>query len=296
MQTNKKLTATIAAIAASTIYGLSFMSTRLSLRETSPTMLLGVRFLLAFLCMNIVIALSGSRLHLKGKPVGRFLLLGLCQPVLYFIAETEGVRLTTSSFSGIMISLIPVVTAVFAAIFLKQKLSLQKILWILCSVIGVFIISSAQRESGAVKAEGILCLLGAVFAAAVFGIVSISLADAFSSIERTYIMMLMGCVVFTGRALLTEGTAFGTQFLQVATNPRAILPILYLSVLSSVVAFFCQNYSITYLGATRAATFSNITPVVSVIAGVLILHEPFSALYILGIVLILLGVYMVNRD
>ena len=109
-------------------------------------------------------------------------------------------------------------------------------------------------------------------------------------------MMLMGCVVFTGRAILTEGATFGTQLLQVLTNRNAILPILYLSVLSSVVAFFCQNYSLTYLGATKAATFSNITPVVSVIAGVLIMKEPFSLLYIAGILLILLGVYMVNRD
>ena len=296
MQPNKTIPATIAAIATCTIYGLSFMSTRLALQEVSPTILLGVRFLLAFLCMNLVIAFSKNKIRLKGKPVCRFLLLGLSQPVIYFISETEGIRLTNSSFSGIMISLIPVVAAALSAIFLKNRLKADKILWILCSVLGVVVISTAQRGSGTVEFKGILCLLGAVFAASVFSILSISLADAFSSLERTYVMMLMGCVVFTGRAILTEGATFGTQLLQVLTNRNAILPILYLSVLSSVVAFFCQNYSITYLGATKASTFSNITPVVSVIAGVLIMKEPFSLLYIAGIMLILLGVYMVNRD
>ena len=146
------------------------MSTRLALQETSPTMLLGVRFLLAFLCMNLVIAFSKNKIKLKGKPIGRFLLLGLSQPVIYFISETEGIRLTNSSFSGIMISLIPVVTATLSAVFLKNKLKVEKILWILCSVLGVFIISTAQRGSGTVEFKGILCLLFAVFATSVFSI------------------------------------------------------------------------------------------------------------------------------
>ena len=80
------------------------------------------------------------------------------------------------------------------------------------------------------------------------------------------------------------------------TDPNVLLPVLYLSVLSSVVAFFCQNYATPYLDATRVNVFSNITPVVSVLVGALLLHEPFSLIHIPGIALILLGVYMVNKN
>ncbi len=59
-------------------------------------------------------------------------------------------------------------------------------------------------------------------------------------------------------------------------------------------AFGLLNYSVTYLDAATATVFSNIIPVVSLLAGVLMLGEPFSAAYLLGVVLILLGVYKVN--
>ena len=75
-----------------------------------------------------------------------------------------------------------------------------------------------------------------------------------------------------------------------------LLPVLYLSLLSSVVAFGMLNYSVTYLDAAKVTVFSNIIPVVSLVAGVLVLGEPFSAVYLVGVVLILLGVYKVNAE
>ena len=57
-----------------------------------------------------------------------------------------------------------------------------------------------------------------------------------------------------------------------------------------------MNYAMTYLEVNRVVVFANITPVVSVIAGVLFLGEPFSAIFLVGIILILLGVYMVSKE
>ena len=51
----------------------------------------------------------------------------------------------------------------------------------------------------------------------------------------------------------------------------------------------------TYLEVSRAVVFTNITPVVSVIAGTALLGEPFSAVYLIGMILILTGLVMVNR-
>ena len=75
-----------------------------------------------------------------------------------------------------------------------------------------------------------------------------------------------------------------------------MIPILYLSVLSSVVAFLLQNYSVTYLSLAKATVFENIIPVISVAAGVIFLGEPFSLIQLAGIVLILLGVWKVTTE
>ena len=286
--------AIIASIAYCTIYGFSFMFSRIALMHTSADMLLAIRFLAAMLVMLLLVVTGIFKINLKGKPVGKFLIMGLCQPVIYFICETAGIQYTNSSFAGIMISLIPVVTVIMSAIFLHESVRLSIVGWILCSVVGVFIISSAQTSSGAIQLRGVFFLLGAVISAAVFYLISRSVAGAFTPFERTFIMMLMGCVYFTGKALFSVGSEFVPLFKAGITDSGVILPVLYLAVISSVGAFLLQNFAITYLDVATATVFENIIPIISVVAGIVFLKEPFSALQLAGIVLILLGVWKVS--
>lgn len=291
-QTEKAI---LAAIAANTIFGFSFMATRIAIGQTAPAILLSLRFIISFLIMLILVLIGIGKVSLKGKPIGMFILMGLCEPVIYFIAETNGIKYTTSSFSGVLISLIPVVTAVLSHVFIHEKLSARRLCWILFSVAGVVLISVSQTSEGVVTIRGIVYLLVAVISAAFHSVLSRSIADKFSSFERTFIMLLLACVFFTGNAIVQEGAAFGQAFAAAVQNKYVILPVLFLSVVSSVIAFFCTNYAVTYLEVSRAAVFANIVPVVSVLAGVLILHEPFSVAFVIGIVMILSGVYMVNK-
>ena len=61
-------------------------------------------------------------------------------------------------------------------------------------------------------------------------------------------------------------------------------------ILSSVVAFYSQNYSVTYLPVAEATVFANLSTVVAIIAGVLILHEPLSRLTVPCTIVIIAGV------
>ncbi len=297
---NRTKPALLASVAYCTIYGFSFMASRIALTHTSADILLAIRFLASMLVMLIVTAVFGRRdffrIDLRGKPVGRFILLGLCQPVIYFIGETSGIQYSNSSFAGIMIALIPVVTVVFSALFLNERISLRTFGWILCSVAGAFVISITQTGNGAVQVKGILCLMVAVISAAVFYVLSRSSADLFTPFERTFIMMLMGFLCFTVIAAVKTGPDFLPMMKSGLTDRGVMLPVLYLSVLSSVGAFLLQNYAITYLSVAKCTVFENIIPVISVAAGVIFLGEPFSALQLAGMLLILLGVWKVSMS
>lgn len=287
--------ALITAVTANIIWGFSFMATSVGIEHTTSAILLSSRFTLSFLIMLVLILTGIGKVSLKGKPYGRFILMGLCEPVIYFIAETEGIRRTTSSFSGLMISLIPISTALLSVVFLKERMSAKRFAWILCSVAGVAIISVTQTGEGVISAAGILFLLIAIISASFYTVLSRSISDVFTSFERTFIMMLMGFIAFTGNAVISEGAGFIPAMFSALQNRYVILPVLFLSVICSVAAFFCMNYAMTILEVSRLVVFANITPVVSVLAGTLILKEPFSPICILGIVLILCGVYMVNK-
>jgi drug/metabolite transporter (DMT)-like permease len=84
-------------------------------------------------------------------------------------------------------------------------------------------------------------------------------------------------------------------FAAALSQREVLLPLLFLAAVCSVIAFFCLNYGMTYLEVSRAVVFTNITPVVSVIAGTALLGEPFPAVCVAGMILILTGLFMVNR-
>ena len=94
----------LAALTAATIFGMSFMFSKMALATAAPTVLLAFRFTVAVAAMSLVIALNalvgkvrGKPLFafsLKGKPVGKLLLLGIVQPVAYFIFENYGILYT----------------------------------------------------------------------------------------------------------------------------------------------------------------------------------------------------------
>ena len=294
-QSSNITTAVLAAILANTIWGLSFMATRIATTHVSPSVLLCIRFTASFLIMLLLHATRIGKIDLKGKPIGKFLLMGLCEPVIYFFSETYGIKYTNASFSGLIISLIPAGTALLSAVFLKENLSLKKFAWILISVAGVILVSVTQTSEGSIQLRGVILLLVAMLSAAFYSILSRSTSVYFSSFERTFVMMTMGFVSFTAYALFTERSRFAASFAAALHDKYVIFPVLFLTVFCSVIAFYCMNYGMTYLEVSRASIFTNIIPVVSVIAGVTILGEPFSAVSAVGIVLILSGVYMVNK-
>lgn len=291
---SKVRAATLAALISNFIFGLSFMASRIALEHTTSAMMLTLRFGSSVIIMLALAILGITKLNLRGKPLHRLLMLGLFHPIIYFIGETNGIKYTNSSFAGIMISLIPVATALFSGIFLHEKMSAKAYAWIFCSVAGVIVISLSQAGGGAVHPVGILYLCLAIFAGAMFYVFSRSISGVFTPFERTFISMLMGFIFYASVGLVQEGSGFVQVFTEAATDRYVLLPVLFLSVISSVIAFMLQNYSVTYLDAAKVTVFSNMVPIVSLLAGVLLLGEPFSAVYLIGIALILVGVYKAN--
>ena len=102
-------------------------------------------------------------------------------------------------------------------------------------------------------------------------------------------MFAEGCVFFLLLAVLANFGDPGALTLPVR-SPAFIWSVLFLGVLSSVVAFYSQNYSVTYLPVAEATVFANLSTVVAIVAGILVLHEPVSPLTVPCTVIIIAGV------
>jgi len=284
----------LAGLVFSSIFGFSFLFTKEGLELMSPFHLLGFRFALAFLSLSILRIAGIIKIDLKEKNIKLLMLLAIFQPGIYFICETTGMVYTTSSEAGIMIALIPVVVSILAAVLLKEKTNIMQSLFILLSVGGVFFII-LNRGGNGIQGNylGIFLLSIAVLAAAFYNIISRKLSLEFRPVEITYVMMGFGAFLFNFIALYQRDFKLAGYF-DILSELEVLITIIYLGVLSSVVAFFMMNYTLSKINASQSAVFANFTTVVSILAGVFLRNEPFYKFQIIGAILIIIGVWGTN--
>ena len=146
-----------------------------------------------------------------------------------------------------------------------------------------------QSTQGAITVWGVLLLIGAVICAVGFNVISRRSATTVGVLERTYMMFLMGAVVFTVAAVV-ENIHTPMALLETFADVQFVTSLLYLGVVSSVGAFCMINYANTHLPLSRATVFSNVITVVSVFAGVVILKETFDLFMLIAAVMIVVGI------
>lgn len=295
MDKNKAYLPYVASTVSSAIFGLSFIFTKGALDFVKPLQLIGYRFALAAILLTILRLCGVIKVSYKGKPVYKVLMIALAQPLFYFIFETMGIQMTTASESGMMIALIPVFVTVLAAIFLKEKPMKSQLGFIALSVFGALFIIVMKSQDMQGNLLGMFMLFMAVICAAIYNILSRKYSVEFKPIEITYIMMCSGAICFNILGLTQAGIQGElSQYLQPLFHPKVMIAVVYLGILSSIIAFFLTNFSLSRLEASRSAVFANLASITSIVAGVIVLKEDFYWYQFVGAVCILVGVWGTN--
>lgn len=290
----KYLKPMLAAVGVYTLWGFSFLASKLAQSAASPLVVLMYRFDIAALVMALPWMLGRRKVRLKGKNVKGLLLLGLCEPVIYFIGEQYGLKFTNSAFSGVMIAVIPIVTLILAAVFLKERPSTAQWLFSLLSIAGVVAITLMAGGGGQVQPIGVALLILAVVSGSAYAVISRAVSDDFSVFERSMVMQLMGAVFYTVCAVI-ENIGDLSALIAPLRDGNFLWGILYLSLGASVAGYTLYNYAVANAPIANVASLCNLTTVLSVAAGVVILREPFSLGSAAALAVILIGIWGVQK-
>jgi len=286
----------IAGLTFASIFGLTFMFTKVLLVELSPIAIIAYRFLLAWTTLELLRRFGFVKVQLRNKRLRPVLYVALFQPVLYFLFETIGIQYVSSSEAGMMIALIPIVVAVLSPLFGRERPNVIQFLFIFLSVSGVFFINWMKSSAGEeVSLLGIGLIFLAVVSAALFNLFSRGAREQFEPVEITYVMMTTGAVIFNSIfvvQLIVEGDVL-SYISMLGTS--TLLPLMYLGIMASVGGFFLVNTSLSKLPAHVSSVYANIATIVAVIAGAVFLSEAISWFHWVGAVMIVTGVYGTNR-
>lgn len=282
-----------AAAMGNLIWGFSNTLTQVALYVALPSVVLSVRFLSAILVMSLLIISGKEKLNLKKPHLFLLFCLGVVE-LIYFYCESYGIMYTNVTCSGVILAASPIVSTAFAAIFIHEIPIARQVLFSIVAVAGVIMITVSEGIEGEIQPVGVLLLMGGCICSAVFRIINRKIVSIYTAFERTYMVLLVSAVSFTTAAVFglhgDYDTLFGPIF-----QPAFLIPVLSLGLFSSVGANLMVNYAAEKLPVVKLSVFGTICTLCSMTGGVFFLHEPVNALSIMGVILIVTGIWQVNK-
>ena len=191
--------------------------------------------------------------------------------------------------ASIVVATIPLFVPFGMAIAFKQKIRPVTLIGIVLSLVGlsVMLLFGGQGNLDA-NPIGLAWLFGAVLIAVVFTIMLVKLIDHYQPITITVYQNLFGLLYFIPVMLIADGSNLPL----LSYSPRMILLLLILGVFCSTLAYIFYNIGVAKLGATSACIFTNVIPVFSLVAAILIGQEQLSWSKPIGIIIVVAGVIL----
>ena len=292
-QPHRQLFPALAACAGYTIWGFSYLFIRVALRYADPNVMLAIRFVLAFLLINIPLLTGHEKISLKGKPLKPLILFSLMEP-LYFFAESYAVLYTNATYTGVVLAVSPIFSIALVAVLLKEFPTRRQFLFCLLPIAGVIIMTVSGSSLGILTPLGCLWLAATCLVAATMRTLNRMSSQSYSSFERTYFMMLAGSIIFPISALISNRGQLSAFTAPLSQLPF-VLSIATLSVVCSVAANLFVNYAAGEMSVTKFSSFGTIMTVCSTFSGVLLLGEPMTASALIGAILTIIGIRWVSK-
>lgn len=285
MEKNKNITGHLIAIFTMIVWGTTFISTKILLRNFSPIEILFIRFVIGFIVLMIV---APKRLKLKSKKHELiFACTGLSGITLYYLLENIALTYSQASTIGVVLSVAPMFTAILAHFFLEgERLKLNFFLGFVVAIIGICIISFDGNATLKLKPLGDILAILAAFVWAIYSILTRKISGyGYQTIlvtRRTFVyglLFMVPTLYFFGFDIKLE------QLLQ----PINVFNILFLGLGASAVCFVTWNIAVKLLGAVKTSGYIYLAPVITVVTSLLILHERVTPMATAGTILTLAG-------
>jgi drug/metabolite transporter (DMT)-like permease len=279
-------------VAVMIIWGSSFAITKNSVNSVPPIFFALVRMSVASIILLIVAQIRGGIAKMQHPvPWTIVILMGLTGTCLYYICFNTALVYTMASTGALIQSFIPIVTVILAFIFLKEPLSVKRLIGIGISIAGVLFIILVAAPAGKAKNPflGNLLMLGAVFIWAIYTILAKRLAHI-DPIKVTANSIAVGTLLLIPAAYIELS---GKSFPELSF--RSWLSAIYLGAISSSIGLLLYNRSLKHLEASETASFLNLMPVIGVITSVIFLGERITLWQVAGGVLVLVGVFISIR-
>lgn len=274
-----------------TVWGITFISTKILLTVLSPFEILAIRFALGYMALWLAcprwLPWQGVRHEIT------FALGGLTGILIYFLMENYALVLAPASNVGIIVSLAPFFTVLFAHFIASRQEQLHRnyFVGLVISMVGVVLIGYNGLELGR-SPLGDLCALGAAAMWGAYAVLTRNIANEGYNIivatRRIFFYSLVAMLPVLG------WLDFAPQWAHL-TAPKYLGNMLFLGLVASALCYVTWNRAVAILGALKTSAYIYGIPVITVITAYVVLDEAVTLTSGTGAALALTGLVVAER-
>lgn len=290
-----RLRPTLSALFAVIIWGGTFVATKVALGEVSPVTIVWIRFGIGVIVLGLAVLVRKQFALPARSDLPWLILLGFIGVTFHQWLQATGLQTARATTAAWIVATIPVFTALLGWLVLKEKISWLGAVGILIAALGVTLIVSNGNFRALITGEGgtlgdILILISSLNWA-VYTILSRRELARHPAARMMLYVMSFGWL-FT--CLWIFGPGPGLSELPRLTT-SGWTAILILGIFGSGLAYIAWYDALQAIPATQLGVFINIEPLVTMLFAPII-GETFSPLSLIGGAIIILGVWLVNRN
>jgi len=266
------------------IWGFNFVVMKLGNDAFPPVLFASYRFLFGAIVLFGLTYFKKIRLPSK-RELKWYIVCGFLQTTYFNIAIQISLNHISAGLTSVLTYSMPLFLSLFAHYFIPgEKLTARKTVGILIGIVGLFLAMDIQF-GGSIWAP-ILALSSAV-TWALSSLIFKKKLQGSDTIQFTTWQMAAGAV---GLFLYSFSFEHGESHWSL----MAIGYLLYSGILASALAFVIWSHLLSKMEASKASISLLIVPVVGTLSGVLFLNEGLNTITLIGIALVLSGVWLVN--
>ena len=272
------------------VWSYAFVAGKIGVTDCPPLILLTARFSLAGTLILGITALRGEAWSsLTWRDAAVFAILGVANNALYLGLGYTGLKTVSAGLGGLIVSANPVFTAVLAAVFLGETMTLRKMMGLVLGIAGVGFIVWHRMSVGTDSLHGILFTLASLASIVVGTILFKVLAPKGSLWVGNGVQNLAAGIV-----LLPIAFSF-SDVGDIVPSARLLGAFAFLVLGGSILAYLLWFHLLKVCGATAASAYHFLMPPLGMLFAFLVLGEHVEFRDLLGIVPVALGIYLVTR-
>ena len=282
------------ALFAVTVWGASFVATKISLQYVDPSTVVWLRFSMGVVILGVAVILNKQFLLPQGRDWGYFAILGFLGITFHQWLQSTGLLTAQATTTAWIITSTPIFIALLGLFILKEGLVWYQVAGIILATFGVLLV---------VTKGNLLSLTAGKFGTPGDFLVMISAINwaVFSTLSRPGLKkhpstLMMFYVMSFGWVFISILFFFGSGIHQITSIPwNGWIAITFLGVFCSGIAYVFWYDALRVLPVAQTGAFLYLEPMITVIVAALLLREAIVLATLVGGITILIGVWLVNR-